>query len=156
MISRIATIVPTVAPVALPAAWTRYALVDRGSYEHAELDPPPALVALASDITGRTLRPLWARAVRLVPGDYILAHHDHAHDDHRVELMLDLSPAVVPGAEVRYRRRGAVMFRFPSQPGAASIVERDPTMQCYHTYVSKLHASGTCIVRLVVLLADAT
>jgi hypothetical protein len=152
VISRIATIVPCAETVPLPAVFARFREIDRASYEHASIDPPPALVALAAGVTERALRPVSARVVRLVPGDYVLAHHDHTHDDHRVELMLDLSPAVVPDAEVRYRRNGAVFFRFPSQPRTASIVERDPATQCYHTYVSKLHR-GAVVVRLVLLLA---
>jgi hypothetical protein len=146
-----ATIVPCAQTVPLPASFERYREIDRASYEHATVDPPPALVALACRVAERELRPLSARLVRLVPGDYLLAHHDHVHDDHRVELILDLSPSVVPDVEVRYRRDGAVFFRFPSQPRAASIVERDPATQCYHTYVSKLHREAV-VLRLVVQL----
>jgi len=145
----IATIVPCAETVPLPAEFERFREIDRASYEHATIQPPPALVALASRITERALRPISARVIRLVPGDYLLAHHDHSHDG--VELVLDLSPAVVPDAEVRYRRNGAVFFRFPSQPRAASIVARDPATQCYHTYVSKLHR-GAVVLRLVLVL----
>lgn len=153
-LSRLATIVQDVPPVALPQRFTRYALVDRGSYEYADdVEVPAALVALAAEITARTLRVASARVLRLMPGDYVLAHHDSLHDDHRIEVIVDRSPAVVAGAEVRYQRRGATFFRFPSQPGAASIVERDPETRCHHTYVSKLHA-GAVIVRLVVQLVD--
>jgi len=145
----IATIVPCAETVPLPAELERFREIDRASYEHASIEPPPALVALAAGVTERALRPISARVIRLVPGDYVLAHHDHAHDG--VELVLDLSPAVVPDAEVRYRRNGAVFFRFTSQPRAASIVERDPATQCYHTYVSKLHR-GAVVLRLVLVL----
>lgn len=158
-LSRIATIVDARLPPASPStgspAYTRYALVDRGSYEFCDdVAVPPELVAQAADVTQRSLRVASARLLRLSPGDYLLGHHDHVHDDHRVEVIVDLSPAVVSGAEVRYRRRGAVFFRFPSTPGAASIVERDPATQCHHTYVSKL-AVGAIVVRLVVVLVDA-
>ncbi len=153
-LSRLATIIPDAPRGAVPERFARYALVDRGSYGYADgVDVPGALVALASEITARTLRVATARVVRLVPGDYVLAHHDPLHEDHRVEVMVDLSPAVVAGAEVRYQRRGATFFRFPSQPGAASIVERDPATRCHHTYVSKLH-EGAVVVRLVVQLVD--
>ncbi len=153
-LSRIATIVQVGIPVLGPFAYRRYALVDRGSYDHCdEVEVPPALVTMASEITSRSLAVVSSRVLRLWPGDYVLAHHDHTHDDHRVEVILDLSPAVVPGAEVRYRRRGQVFFRFPSQPGWASIVERDPATQCHHTYVSKLHV-GASAVRLVAVLQD--
>ena len=92
-----------------------------------------------------------SRALRLGPGDYILARHDHVYEDFPVEVMLDLSPAPVPGAEVHYRRRGQVFFQVPSQPGAMSIVERGPTVTCNHTYISKRHLD-TSVVRLVLLL----
>ena len=153
MISRVATIVACDERVALPGAFTRYAQIDQASYEVATIEAPPTLVALAAAKTERALVPVWTKIVRLHPGDYLLAHHDHEHDDHRVELTLDLSPAAVPDAEVHYRRGGKVFFRFPSQPGHASIVERDPATQAYHTYVSKLHA-GAVVQRLVMLLAD--
>jgi hypothetical protein len=154
-ISRLATIIPDAPRVTLPERFMRYALVDRGSYEYADdVAVPPALVALASEVTARTLRVVSARVLRLVPGDYVLAHHDPLHDDHRVEVMVDHSSAAVEGAEVRYQRRGATFFRFPSQPGAMSIVERDPATRCHHTYVSKLLA-GAVVIRVVVQLVDA-
>src|SRR5262249_47981050 len=106
-----ATIVPCAHAVPVPARFERFREIDRASYELASIEPPPALVALAASVTDRALQPVAARMIRLVPGDYLLAHHDHTHDDRRVELMLDLSPAIVPGAEVRYRRNGAVFFR---------------------------------------------
>lgn len=153
-LSRLATIIPDAPRVVLPERFTRYALVDRGSYEYADdVAVPPALVALASEVTARTLRVASARVLRLVPGDYVLAHHDPLHDDHRVEVTIDLSPGVVERAEVRYQRRGKAFFRFPSQPGAAAIVERDPATRCHHTYVSKL-LEGAVVVRVVVQLVD--
>ena len=88
---------------------------------------------------------------RLVPGDYLLAHHDRASDEQHLELILDLSPAVVPGAAVHYRRHGDVTFQVPSRPCALSIVARDPSVTCNHTYVSRLHP-GACVVRLVLLV----
>ena len=152
--ARTAVIVPdAIAPRDLAVTFARYALLDRGSYEHAAVDDP-ALIArlaqLARDATGRALAVSEARLVRLVPGDYLLAHHDRVHEDFPIEVIADLSPAPVPGAEVHYRRRGQVFFRFPCTPGAASIVERGPTVTCNHTYVSKLHA-GAQVVRLVAL-----
>jgi hypothetical protein len=147
----IATIVPCAQTVSPPAMFERFREIDRASYEYASIEPPPALVALAACVTERALRPVSARLIRMLPGDYLLAHHDHAHDDHRVEVILDLSPGIVPDAEVRYRRNGAVFFRFPSRPHAASIVERDAATQCYHTYVSKLHRDAI-VLRLVLLL----
>ena len=166
-VSRIAVVVPDAVGPGLAAevrdrleraGYTRYALLDRGSYDVVTGPDEPALLAalarIATQVTGRSLAIAEARALRLNAGDYLLAHHDRAHDDHPVELMLDLSPASVPGAEVHYREGGKVFFRFASQPGSVSIVERRPTVTCYHTYVSKLRA-GASVVRLVVLLRDA-
>ena len=140
------------------AGYTRYALVDRGSYDviaSPALDPGllAALIARAERATGRSLALAESRALRLGPGDYLLAHHDRMHDGHPVELVLDVSPAGVPGAEVHYRRRGQVYFRVPSSPATLAIVERGPTVACNHTYVSKRHA-GAEIVRLLLLLHD--
>jgi hypothetical protein len=139
------------------AQYTRYALLDRGSYETvARVEEPELLAALtgiASEITGRSLAPAGARALRFAPGDYALVRHDRVYEDRPVELVLDLSRAGAPGAEVHYRHRGQVFFTFPSTPGALALVERGPTVMCNHTYVSKLHA-GASVVRLVVLLAE--
>jgi hypothetical protein len=151
-LSRVATIRPFTQKIALPAAFERYTLIDRASYEYAPIDPPAALVALAEEVTQRTLSPASARVIRMTPGDYILARHEELHDDHRVEVIVDCSPVAVPGADVRYQRAGNVFFLFPSQPQTASIVERDPTTQAYHTYVSKL--STGVVQRLVVQLVD--
>jgi hypothetical protein len=135
--------------------YARYALLDRGSYDVLVSPQEPALIATLTDLaartTGRSLALAEARALRLLPGDYLLAHHDRIHDDHPVELVLDLSPAAVPGAEVHYRRRGQVYFRVPCAPSSLAIVERGPTVACNHTYVSKRNA-GAIVVRLVLLL----
>lgn len=139
------------------AGYTRYALVDRGSYdeirEPGELETCAALIAIASEATERTLELAEARVLRLGPGDYLLAHHDRIHDEHHVELMLDLSPAVVPDAAVHYRRHGNVTFQVPSRPCALSIVARETSVTCNHTYISKLH-TGRPVIRLVLLLRD--
>ncbi|MBA3464878.1 MAG: hypothetical protein H0T46_33400 [Deltaproteobacteria bacterium] len=154
-LSRFTAIVPDVGGVIPAVAFQRYTFVDRGSYEFADdVPPPPGLTQIASELTDRDLRVLSTRLLRLVPGDYLLAHHDSMHDDHQVEVVLDLSHAPTPGAEVRYRRgRGAVFFVVPSMPGAAAIVERDPTTQAYHTYISKLHPDAS-VLRLVMRLTD--
>jgi hypothetical protein len=140
------------------AGYTRYALLDRGSYDVlADPDEPAlfgALIEIAARTTGRSLALAEVRALRLQPGDYLLAHHDRLHDGHPVELVLDLSPASVPGAEVHYRRRGQVYFRAPCVPGALAIVERGPTVSCNHTYVSRRNPAAS-VVRLVMLLRDA-
>lgn len=137
--------------------YARYGLLDRGSYDVLSSPHEPELFAeltgRAAKLTGRALVVAEARALRLVAGDYVLAHHDRVYDGLPVELMLDLSPASVPGAEVHYRRRGQAFFRFASAPGALSVVERGPTVTCNHTYVSKLSAAAE-VVRLVVLLRD--
>lgn len=139
------------------AGYTRYGLLDRGSYESVSSPPEAELLAaltgIATEITGRPLVVAEARALRLAPGDYLLVRHDRVHDDRPVELTLDLSPAAVPGAAVQYRHRGQVFFEVPSQPGALALVERGPTVMCNHAYVKKLHA-GASVVRLVVLLRE--
>jgi hypothetical protein len=139
------------------AGYTRYALLDRGSYDVLADPRDPelfgALIELAAQTTGRSLVVAEARALRLGPGDYLLAHHDRIRDGHPVELVLDLSPASVPGAEVHYRRRGQVYFRVPCVPGSLAIVERGPTVSCNHTYVTRRNAAAS-VVRLVLLLRD--
>ena len=147
----------------LAGGLSRYALLDRGSYEVTTLPVKGTgdLLSIAFDLavrvgaaqTGRTLRVDEARLLRLVPGDYLLAHHDRLHDDAPVEVTLDLSPAPVPGAEIHYRRRGQVFFRVPCAPGSVVVVERGPTVTCNHAYVSRLHP-GAEVVRLVTLLRD--
>jgi hypothetical protein len=139
------------------AGYARYALVDRGSYDElwdpAELETYAALIAIATEATERTLELAEVRVLRLGPGDYLLAHHDRIHDARHLELILDLSPAAVPNAAVHYRRHGNVMFQVPSRPCALSIVAREPSVTCNHTYVSKLH-TGAVVVRLVLVLRD--
>ena len=92
-------------------------------------------------------------AVRLRAGDYVLAHHDLVESGPiaGVEVMFDLSEAVVPGAVVHYRRRGQVYAELPSDPSAAAVVERGPAVTSNHTYLSKAVGAAT-VVRLVVRL----
>lgn len=152
--SRLATIVPFNAPVRV-GAFTRYTLLDRGSYEFTDdvVAPLDELAAVASQHAGRTLRITEARAYRLVPGDYILAHHDRMHDDFPIELVLDLSPAAC-NADIHYRRRGAVYFRVPCEPRTLALVERGPAVTRNHCYVSKLQRDAV-VVRLVMLTSGA-
>lgn len=137
------------------AGWQRYRFIDRGSYEF--VDAPPvaglltAMVALASQQTGRALQLQAARALRLVAGDYTLAHHDTFHEAMPIELTLDLSTQPVADAGVHYRRRGHVFFVMPSQPGAVALVERGPAVTCSHAYVSKRWLAAD-VQRLVLLL----
>ncbi|MBK7195559.1 MAG: hypothetical protein IPH80_24000 [Myxococcales bacterium] len=141
--------------------YTRYALVDRGSYDVVAEPDEPALCAALAALAADRLRPtptaappplavIDARAVRLGPGDFVLAHHDRVHDDHQLELVLDLSAAPVAGAEVHYRRGGQLYHRVAAAPGALSIVERDGGVTCHHTYVSRRQADA--VVRLVLRL----
>ena len=163
--ARLAVIVPDAVTSAVAAAarahftdYARYALYDRGSYDVIErVDVPElfaVLVGIAAKHTTRTLAVAEARVVRLRAGDYILAHHDRVYTGHPLELVLDLSPASVPGAELHYRRRGQVYFRIPCVPGVLAIVERGPTVTCNHTYVSKLSPDAV-VIRLMVLFRDA-
>lgn len=137
--------------------YTRYALLDRGSYDELKSPAEPelfgALVGVAAEITGRPLVMAEARVLRLLPGDYLLTRHDRVHEGRPVELVLDLSATSVPAVEVQYRHRGQVFFTFPSAPGALALVERGPTVMCNHTYVSKRHR-GAAVVRLVLLLRE--
>ena len=155
--SRIATIVEdaitedeATALRARLVGWQRYTLLDRGSYDFIDTVDEPALFGRLAARVGRRIT--GARALRLVPGDYILAHHDRLYDDLPLELVLDLSPAPVP-CDIHYRRRGHVFFRAPCTPRTLAIVERGPTVTRNHTYVSKLHA-GAVVVRLVMLARD--
>jgi hypothetical protein len=127
--------------------WRRYTLLDRGSYDFIDDIAVPASLARFGTITS-------ARALRLVPGDYLLAHHDELHDDLPLELVLDLSPAPV-AAEIHYRRRGSVFFRVPCAPRSLSVVERGPTVTRNHTYVSKRYA-GAVVIRIVMLVRSAS
>jgi hypothetical protein len=162
--ARIATVVPDAIGAAAAAeararftaaGYTRYALLDRGSYDELrdpdELELVAALITIASDIVERQFSLADTRVLRLVAGDYLLAHHDRITDEGAVELMLDLSSEQVLGAAVHYRRDGDVFFAVPSRPCALSIVGRGPAVTCNHTYVSRLHA-GAEVVRLVLLL----
>jgi hypothetical protein len=143
------------------AGYARYSLLDRGSYDILDLGSRPggawselllALVGVAASATGRPLELAAARVLRLRPGDYVLVRHDTITSG--VELVLDLSPAPVPGAEVHWRHRGQVYFAFPSSAcGELAIVERGPTVLANHTYVSK-RAPEAEIVRVVALLQE--
>jgi hypothetical protein len=158
--ARTAVLVPdAVGDTAVHGHWQlgRYTLVDRGSYDIAHDVTEPALFELAvreaTRITQRALYVVESRVLVLGAGDYLLAHHDRVHDGFPIEVMIDLSPAVVQGAEVHYRRRGQVFFQVPSAPGALSIVERGPSVTCNHTYISRRHLDAR-VVRLVLLLRD--
>jgi hypothetical protein len=138
--------------------YTRYVLLDRGSYEFVVDPDEPELFArmrrAAEQATGRTLAVSSSRLVRLAPGDYLLAHHDRIYDDNPVEATLDLSPAPVPDAELHYRRRGQVFLRVACTPTTLAIVERGITITSNHCYVSKLHVDAS-VVRLSALLRDS-
>lgn len=142
------------------ATYTRYALLDRGSYDVIDAGVIPelrevldAIGGIAGEVTGRTLVRADARGVRLRPGDYLLTRHDRVHEDRPVELVLDLSAAPVPDVAVHWRHRGQVYFAMPSAPGSLAIVERGPTVMSNHTYLSKRREAS--IVRLIVLLRPA-
>ncbi|MCW5802386.1 MAG: hypothetical protein KIT31_08365 [Deltaproteobacteria bacterium] len=134
-------------------AYARYRRIDQASYEAAEGVPvPEGIVRIAREVTGRDLRVVDGRLLRFVCGDYTLAHHGYV-EDHAVELVLDVSLAGVPGAEVHYRRRGRVVFAMPSQPRALAVVERGPTITANHTYLSKRLREAE-VIRLVARLRD--
>jgi hypothetical protein len=149
-----ALIVPDVDErVVIPDTWQRYRKIDEASYDFIDdVAAPPSLLARAASILDRPLTARQSRLIRLRAGDYILARHDRFDTNNPVELTLDVSPASVPGAEVHYRRRGAVFFRVPCVPQSLAIVERGPTVQCNHTYISKLMPDAI-VIRLLVLAA---
>jgi hypothetical protein len=128
----------------------RYALVDRGSYESADATAERELLAtlreLAAATTGRTLLLATARAIRLGPGDYVLAHHDPIVE-RGVTVVLDASAAPLATGELHVRQGGRVLFRMPVVPGSAAIVPRTPSVTCTHGYVTR-RAPGS-IVRVV-------
>ncbi|MFN0247915.1 MAG: hypothetical protein ACKV2T_13585 [Kofleriaceae bacterium] len=189
--SRIAEVVPDAITPALAdelrarvSSYTRYTLVDRGSYHHAAIDEPALFTRFvqivetrlalaggaamgtagstgtgsmgagsksATNAMGTGVRSIVeARVLRFLPGDYLLAHADRVYDGNPIEIVLDISESSTPGAEVHYRRRGAVFFRVPSAPCSLAIVERGPTVTSNHTYVSKRYASD--VLRLVALV----
>jgi hypothetical protein len=140
------------------ANYTRYTLIDRGSYDFVDDPALPelheVLAGIASGVTSRELEIVSLRALRLRPGDYLLTRHDRVYEDRPVELVLDISAAPVAGAEVHWRHRGQVFFVMPSAPGSLAVVERGPTVMCNHTYVSKLCTGD--VVRIVALAHEPT
>lgn len=133
------------------AAWsdgTRFAEIDRGSYEWRDVDPDPRLAGIVERFCGETKRCIASRMIRLVPGDYILARHDPERAANTIEVVVDLSPAAVEGAEVHYRQHGQVFFRMPCEPGTAAVVPCGPTVTANHTYVSKLR-TGAEVIRWI-------
>lgn len=150
-------VVPAVVDAARAAAlrarfdqigYHRYALLDRGSYDHIDAPDISDLLALLSALGKGIVES--ARVVRLQPGDYLLTRHDRVYAERPTELVLDLSAAPVAEAEIHWRHRGQVFFAMPSQPGAAAVVERAPTVMCNHTYVSKRQSGA--VVRLIAFL----
>jgi len=133
-------------PLALPPL-ERYPWIDRGAYAWGYIADLAALAPLARYVDAPFA---CARVLVLGPGDYILAHHDPMPEVDVVpqELVLDLSPAPVPGAELYYRRRGAAFLAVPVVPGTLAVVERGPTITANHTYVSRRYPDAR-VVRLV-------
>lgn len=138
-------------------AWTRPGRIDRASYDVAPAEDAAlhgVLAAAAREVTGVLLEVVTARALRFRPGDYALTRDDVVHEGRPVEVVLDLSPSAVEGAEVHWRHRGQVFFTMPCAPGTLAVVERGPTVLANHTYVSK-RQPGARVVRLVALLRAA-
>ena len=150
--SRTATLIEGVAlRVELPQL-QRFGWIDRGSYEWGDVTDLAPLAPLVARIDPADPRRelAGARVVVLGPGDYILAHHDPMPEagESPLELVLDLSPAPVAGAELYFRRRGAAFLAVPATPGTLAIVERGPTVTANHTYVSKRYPQAR-VVRLI-------
>lgn len=132
----------------------RYPWLEHGAYALGRVDDPRAAALVRhvpADDPRREVVDAWLLV--LGPGDYVLAHHDPlppvAGEDLPLELMADLSPRAVPGADVHYRRRGAVFFAVPSAPGTLSIVERGSAITANHVYVSRRWPAAE-VVRLIV------
>jgi hypothetical protein len=128
--------------------FTRYALLDRGSYEYVDVPADPRIGELVANHTGARRPCIASRVIRLVPGDFILARHDPSPTG--LEIVIDISPAPA-AAELHYRQHGQVFFRVPCAPGTAALVPRNPTVTCNHAYVSKL--GNAEIVRWMCLFA---
>jgi hypothetical protein len=161
--SRTATLVDGVAlPGFAVPPLVRFPAIDDGAYSWGDVADLAVLAPLVAhvDRDDPRRRVVRARVVALEPGDYILAHHDpladasDADDDLPLELVLDLSPAASPGAELYYRRRGAAFFAVPATPGTLAIVERGPAITANHSYLSKRHR-GARVVRLIARLTSA-
>ena len=75
--TRSAVIVPT-GIFARFEGYARYALLDRGSYEWVDVPVDPRIGELVATHTGTRRRCIASRVIRLVPGDFILARHDHS------------------------------------------------------------------------------
>jgi hypothetical protein len=137
-----------------------YRLLDRGCFDYQDLDTNGScgpictkLAAYVSSNSNRQLRIVTARAIRLRAGHYTLANLDAYHDDLPLQLTVDCSEHAVTNAHLFYRRRGGVFFFLPSQPRSAAIVERGPSVNCHHSYISKRFPNAE-IIRLVLLLRD--
>jgi hypothetical protein len=147
----LATRSAVIAPSGIAArfeGFTRYALVDRGSYEYVDVPADPRIAELVATHTGTRRRCVASRVIRLVPGDFILARHDTSPTG--LEVVVDISPAPC-AAELHYRQHGQVFFRMPCEPGTAALVPRNPTVTSNHTYVSKLHPAE--VIRWISLFA---
>ncbi len=150
--SRTATVASGVSlRLALPPL-ERYPWIDRGAYAWGEVTDLSVLAPLVARIDPADPRRelACARVLVLAAGDYILAHHDPMPDagDSPLELVLDLSEAPTPGADLYYRRRGAAFLAVPASPGTLAIVERGPTVTAHHAYVSRRYPAAR-VVRLV-------
>ena len=145
--TRSAVIVPS-GITARFSGFARYALYDRGSYEHVDVPADPRIAELVARHTGVQRRCVASRVIRMVPGDFILARHDPSPTG--LEVVVDISPAPA-AAEVHYRQHGQVFFRVPCEPGTAALVPRNPSVTSNHTYLSKLHTAE--VVRWICLFA---
>jgi hypothetical protein len=132
--------------------FARYRLYDRGSYEWLEVPADDRLGQIVETFCGERKRCVASRVLRLVPGDYVLARHDPVRERGTIEVVVDLSPAAVEGAEVQYRQHGQVFFRMPCEPGTAAVVPCGPTVTSNHSYVSKLRTGGE-VVRWIAVFA---
>jgi hypothetical protein len=141
------------------ATFTAYSAPDRGHYEHNHELVIRALFdelrAVAEQLAGRPLRLDHARWLRLKHRSYQLIKDD-ARDrpvTPHLELTLDFSAAATGQAEIVYTD-GHESWVVPQLPGAISIVEREPWLYRYASYLN--HEVQDAVVHRLRLLLSAS
>lgn len=135
------------------AGWTRYALADRGRFDHddaLQVDPLwDELGGLAASIAGAPVTLARGRWLRQRRGDYSLVK-----DDSRtrppgplVELALDVSSGASGEAEAVFLD-GTASFVMPQIPGVLAVVERSATTVRYLRPPTVRGVGGHDVIRL--------
>ena len=133
-----------------------YFVADRGRYAYRDdlevTELFDSLVALAEHLADEPLRIADSRFYSLGRGDYALRKDAPAPAARRLELTVDLSQRATGQGEVVYAHRGQVFFVAPQEPGAVSLVDRQPTVDRYDRYLG--HRVGDARVLRLRLLLD--